>query len=75
MAIAITTGKLASILRARGDAAQALPVYREALALYEQDPARAEAFLTEYTHGLANTAVERYWRLGDELWVRFNNVF
>jgi dipeptidase len=50
-------------------------VEEEALALYEQDPARAEAYLTEYSHGLANRAVERYWRLGDELWVRFNNVF
>ena len=47
----------------------------EALALYERDPARAEAFLTEYSHGLANAAVERYWTLGDQLWVRFNNFF
>lgn len=50
-------------------------VEEEALALYRQDPARAEAFLTEYSHGLANAAVERYWKLGDELWVRFNNLF
>jgi dipeptidase len=47
----------------------------EALALYRQDPARAEAFLTDYSLGLANQAVDRYWQLGDELWVRFNNVF
>lgn len=50
-------------------------VEAEALELYRADPARAEAFLTEYSHGLANAAVERWWRLGDEIWVRFNNVF
>lgn len=47
----------------------------EALALYQRDPASVESFLTEYSHGLANRTVERYWRLGDELWVRFNNSF
>jgi len=50
-------------------------IEEEALALYQRDPARAEAFLTEYVHGLANSTVERYWQLGDELWVRFNNSF
>jgi len=47
----------------------------EALTLYERDPARAEAFLTRYVHDLANATVERYWRLGDELWARFNRLF
>jgi dipeptidase len=47
----------------------------EALALYRRDPALAEAFLTEYTWGLADRTVERYWQLGDQLWVRFNNQF
>ena len=47
----------------------------EALRLYGEDPARAEAFLTEYCHNLANRTVERYWRLGDELWTRFNREF
>jgi dipeptidase len=50
-------------------------VEKEALRLYEEDPARAQAFLTEYSHGLANAAVERYWALGDELWTRFNRIF
>ena len=50
-------------------------VEEEALALYRQDPALAEAFLTEYSLGLANRTVERYWLLGDQLWVRFNNMF
>ena len=47
----------------------------EALALFNQDPARAMAFLTEYSHGWANRAANRYWKLGDELWVRYNNSF
>jgi len=38
-------------------------------------PVRAEAFLTRYVHDLANATVERYWRLGDELWTRFNLLF
>ncbi|MFC1575867.1 dipeptidase [Gemmatimonadota bacterium] len=50
-------------------------VEEEALALYGQDPARAVAFLTEYSHTLANETAERYWQLGDRLWVRFNNLF
>ncbi len=50
-------------------------VEAEALSLFRTDPAGAEAFLTRYSHGLANAAVERYWKLGDELWVRFNNAF
>lgn len=47
----------------------------EALALFNQDPARAMAYLTEYSHGWADRAMDRYWTLGDELWVRYNNLF
>ena len=47
----------------------------EALALFQEDPALAEAFLTEYSVGLANRTAARWWELGDQLWVRFNNVF
>jgi dipeptidase len=50
-------------------------VEEQALALYQRDPNAAEAFLTEYVHDLANRTVERYWQLGDDLWVRFNNSF
>jgi dipeptidase len=50
-------------------------VEQQALALYKTDPARAEAFLTDYSHRLANAAVERYWKLSEEIWARFNNVF
>jgi len=50
-------------------------IEEEALRLYRIDPARAEAFLTEYCHRIANKAVEDYWQLGDDLWSRFNNRF
>jgi len=50
-------------------------VEEEALALYQQDPALAEEFLTEYSHEMANRAVSSYWDMGDELWVRFNSRF
>jgi dipeptidase len=47
----------------------------EALALHQQDPGALEAFLTDYSVGLANRVVDQWWDLGDELWVRFNNRF
>jgi dipeptidase len=47
----------------------------EALALYNRDPERAEAFLTEYCHETAERTVERYWQLGDDLWTRFHLAF
>ena len=50
-------------------------VEAEALELYNQDPAKAEAFLTEYSVGLANKMAEQWWKLGDQLWVSFNNRF
>ena len=50
-------------------------VEQRALELFKQDPVLAEAFLTEYSLGLAEKTAERYWLLGDQLWVRFNNWF
>jgi len=50
-------------------------VEQKALELFNQDPALAEAFLTEYSLGLAKKTAERWWQLGDQLWVRFNNRF
>jgi len=50
-------------------------VEQKALELFKHDPVQAEAFLTEYSLGLAKKTAERYWLLGDQLWVRFNNWF
>ena len=47
----------------------------EASALYKDDPAKAEEFLTRYCHDIANKAVEAYWKLGDSFWSRYNTLF
>jgi dipeptidase len=47
----------------------------EALALYKQDPAKARAYLTNYSHEVANGAVDAYWKLSEDLWSRYTNVF
>jgi dipeptidase len=47
----------------------------EALRLYKEDPARAKEFLTDYCVKTAEDAVERYFRLGDELWASFTRYF
>ena len=44
---------------------------QEAARLYRQDPAAARKFLTDYSHRLANEAVDAYWKLGDSLWVKY----
>jgi len=45
------------------------------LELWKNDPAKAKRQLTEYSHKLANDAVERYWQLGDELWTKYTYKF
>lgn len=47
----------------------------EAFALYRQDPGRARAYLTKYSHEVAEGAVAAYWRLVDDLWSRYTNAF
>ncbi len=50
-------------------------IEEEALKLFQTDPAQAEAFLTKYCHGIADRAVEDYWKLGEFLWSKYNNIF
>jgi dipeptidase len=50
-------------------------VEEEALRLYKSDPARVSAFLTRYCLEIAGKAVDAYWKLGDDFWSRYNNVF
>ena len=47
----------------------------EALRLYKQDPAKARALLTRYSHEAANGAVEAYWKLAEDLWSKYTNYF
>ncbi|HNV03359.1 MAG TPA: C69 family dipeptidase [Vicinamibacterales bacterium] len=50
-------------------------VEAEALALYQQDPAKARVFLTKYSHEVANGAVDAYWKLAEDLWSKYTNLF
>ena len=47
----------------------------EALALYGKDPKKAKDFLTQYCLDQANQAVAAYWKLADELWVKYSGNF
>lgn len=50
-------------------------IEEEALRLYRSDPAKAEAFLTKYCIETAVTAVEAFWKLGDDFWSKYNNLW
>lgn len=50
-------------------------IEEEALKLYKTDPAQAEAYLTKYCQGIADKAVDDYWKLGEFLWSKYNNLF
>jgi dipeptidase len=43
--------------------------------LYKTDPAKVKELLTRYSKGLATGAVDRYWKLGEELWSKYTNTF
>jgi dipeptidase len=47
----------------------------EALALYQKDPKKARERLTKYSHDLANWAVTAYWKLADDLWLKYSGAF
>lgn len=50
-------------------------IEEEALRLYKTDPSQAERFLTKYCQDIANQAVESYWKLGEDFWSKYNNLF
>lgn len=43
--------------------------------LFKEDPEKVKELLTIYSKELANSAVERYWQLGDELWSIYSDYF
>jgi dipeptidase len=43
--------------------------------LHNTDPARAVEFLTDYCMNNANSVVDAWWELGDQLLVKYNKVF
>ena len=47
----------------------------KALALYKKNPKKARDLLTKYSHDLANGAVDSYWKLADDLWLKYSGYF
>lgn len=47
----------------------------EAVKIHAQNQAKATEFLTEYSHRIANGAVDAYWKLAEELWSSYTNYF
>jgi dipeptidase len=45
----------------------------QASELYQKDPQEAIVFLTEYTNQFCQKMVEAYWKLGDILWVKYQD--
>jgi dipeptidase len=47
----------------------------EAARLLTKNPKKARRYLTEYGMKWTDTVVERAWRLGDELWTKYDEKF
>lgn len=66
-------------IRAHGDAIERgffdrqAEVERRALALYAEDPAKARAFLTDYTDQMVRKTVQDWWAFSDVLVARYND--
>lgn len=50
-------------------------VEAEALKLLQQNPAKGREYLTKYGIDWGNKVVERAWKLGDELWTKYDELF
>jgi dipeptidase len=50
-------------------------IEKEAMALLKKNPADAREFLTKYTLEWGNKVVARAWKLGDELWTKYDEKF
>ncbi len=47
---------------------------RQANELYAKNPGRATKFLTDYVLTNARNVVDAWWKLGDDLWVKYNHL-
>ena len=50
-------------------------IEQKALELFKLDPEKACEFLTDYSHKIAEAAVDAYWKLGDDLWGKYTRYF
>ena len=46
-----------------------------ALDLYKKNPAAARKFLTDYCLGNAERVIDAWWKLGDDLLVKYNHIW
>ncbi|MCJ7580068.1 MAG: C69 family dipeptidase [Candidatus Aminicenantes bacterium] len=49
-------------------------IEKTALEMHEKDPARAIQFITDYCLQNANKVVDAWWKLGDDLLVKYNHL-
>ena len=47
----------------------------EALKLYRDDPQKAIDYLTKYSFDFCTKITEAYWKLGDDLWTKYDEKF
>jgi len=47
----------------------------EALKLYNQDPQKAIDYLTAYSFDFCTKITDAYWKLGDDLWTKYDEKF
>ncbi len=50
-------------------------VEQQALALYQKNPKQAVKFLTQYSMQWADKSVQACWKLGDQLWTKYDEKF
>jgi len=50
-------------------------VEKNALEMYQKDPAAANAYLTHYCLSNAEAVIQAWWKLGDDLLVKFNKLW
>jgi len=50
-------------------------IEEKALKLYRKSKKRAIKFLTNYSMDCGNKVIERAWKLGDELWTKYDEKF
>ena len=50
-------------------------IEKTALGLHEQNPEKAIQYLTLYSLDFCNRIVEAYWKLGDDLWTKYDGKF
>ena len=48
-------------------------IEKKAVELYKKDPKEAVKFLNKYTNDFCNKIVDAYWKLGDDLWVKYQD--